>query len=66
MKKPRTPAELPPTLELERILTIEAVALLTGLSPDTIRRRHSHLLRELSPRRVGMKIRDALSIGAKV
>jgi hypothetical protein len=53
----------PPGLELERMLTLEEVAELTGLSPDTLRRRYAHLIKKLSPRRVGMRMRDALSIG---
>jgi hypothetical protein len=38
-------------------------AELTGLSTDTLRRRYTHLIRRLSPRRVGMKLRDVLTIG---
>jgi hypothetical protein len=54
----------PPTaLELERWLTLDEVAEFLGLSEDSIRRHHGHLIRRLSPRRVGMKLRDALTIG---
>jgi hypothetical protein len=49
--------------ELERILTLGDVAELTGLSEDGIRRHYGYLIRRLSPRRVGMKLRDALTIG---
>jgi hypothetical protein len=58
------PARGPPQgLELERMLTLPEVSALTGLSPDTLKRRYSHLIRKMSPRRVAMKLRDALSIG---
>ena len=53
----------PPGLELERMLTLDETAELTGLSTDTLRRRYTHLIRRLSPRRVGMKLRDVLTIG---
>jgi hypothetical protein len=53
----------PPGLALERMLTLEEVAELTGLSPDTLKRRYSHLIKRLSPRRVGIRVKDALSIG---
>ena len=51
-------------IELERMLTMPEVSRLTGLSPDSIRRHHGHLIRRMSPRRVAIKLRDALSIGA--
>jgi hypothetical protein len=54
---------LSPELERERIITLQQVAELKQLSTDTIRRRYSHLIRRLSPRRVGMKLGDALDIG---
>ena len=54
----------PPTaFELERMLTLDQVAEFSGLSKDGIRRHYAHLIRRLSPRRVGMKLRDALTIG---
>jgi hypothetical protein len=53
----------PPGLELERMLTLDETAELSGLSTDTLRRRYAHLIRRLSPRRVGMKLRDVLTIG---
>ena len=54
----------PQGLELERMLTMPEVSALTGLSRDTIKRRYAHLIRRMSPRRIAMKLRDALSIGA--
>jgi hypothetical protein len=50
-------------LELERVISLAETAELTGVSEDTIRRHHPHLIRRLSPRRVGVKLRDALAIG---
>jgi hypothetical protein len=51
-KRPHNP--FPPTakFELDRILSIDEVVALSGLSRDTIRRHHSHLIRRLSPRRL--------------
>jgi hypothetical protein len=58
-------ARAPPEgLELERMLTMPEVSELTGLSPDSIKRHYGHLIRRISPRRVAIKLRDALSIGA--
>ena len=54
----------PEGLELERMLTLPEVSELTGLSPDSIKRHYGHLIRRMSPRRVAVKLRDALSIGA--
>jgi hypothetical protein len=61
-KRPHNP--FPPTarFELDRILTIDEVVALSGLSRDTIRRHHSHLIRRLSPRRLGIRLGDALSM----
>jgi hypothetical protein len=54
----------PPTaFELERMLTLDEVAEFRGLSKDSVRRHYGHLIRRLSPRRVGMKLRDVLTIG---
>jgi hypothetical protein len=58
------PVRGPPSeLELERMLSMPEICALTGLSRDSIQRHYRHLLRQLSPRRVGMKLRDALTIG---
>jgi hypothetical protein len=58
------PSDLPPELQPKRKLTLAQVAELTSLSEDTIRRRYSHLICELSPRRDGMSVENALSIGS--
>ena len=61
-RHPRNP--FPPTarFELDRILSIDEVVALSGLSRDTIRRHHSHLIRRLSPRRLGIRLGDALTM----
>ena len=51
-------------LELERLVSLAEASDLTGLSIDSLRRHYSHLIRRLSPRRLGIKLRDALGIGA--
>lgn len=50
-------------LELEKIVSLNEAATLAGISVDGLRRHHGHLIRRLSPRRVGVKLRDALAIG---
>lgn len=51
------------SLELERIIPLAEVSRLTSISVDTIERHHAHLIRRLSVRRRGMKLRDAIRIG---
>jgi hypothetical protein len=47
----------------DRMLSLAEAAQLTSLSEDTLRRRYSHLIRKLSPRRCAIRLRDALAIG---
>ena len=56
----------PPTwLELESVKLLRPdCEEITSLSRDTIKRRYSHLIVQLSPRREGMKLRHALQIAA--
>jgi hypothetical protein len=54
----------PSAIELRKILTLEQVTELTTLSADSLRRHHSHRIRRLGPRRLGMTLGDALDIGA--
>jgi hypothetical protein len=53
LRKPKRRAqrELPPSAEE-----------VTGLSRDTLKRRYPHLIRDLSERREGMQLGDALAI----
>ena len=55
--------ELRPDLELQRVVTLREAAEISGISLDTIRRRHPQIIIKLSPRRIGVRLRDALSIG---
>ena len=51
--KRRSQRELPPSAED-----------VTGLSRDTLKRRYGHYVRDLSARREGMQLGDALAIAA--
>jgi hypothetical protein len=55
--------QLPTELEGERIVGLQDAAELSGISVDTWKRRYQHLLIRLSPRRLGVKLRDVLSLG---
>jgi hypothetical protein len=48
--------------ELDRILSLEQAATLCSLSADTLKRRYADKLVRLSPRRVGIRVRDALML----
>ena len=47
-------------LALARIVTLREAAQLAGCSEDTLKRRHPQKIIRLSPRRLGMRVRDAL------
>jgi hypothetical protein len=47
-------------LALARIVTLREASELAGVSPDTLKRRHPTKIIRLSPRRLGMRVRDAL------
>jgi hypothetical protein len=57
--------QLSPEQELRKILPLEQAAEITNLSPDTLKRRHATLILRLSPRRLGMRLADALAIGER-
>jgi hypothetical protein len=57
--------DLSPEIELRKILPLEQAAEITNLSPDTLKRRHAALILKLSPRRLGMRLSDVLSIGER-
>jgi hypothetical protein len=57
--------QLSPEQELRKILPLEQAAEITNLSPDTLKRRHAALILRLSPRRLGMRLADALAIGER-
>jgi len=47
-------------IELQRIVDLKEAARLSGLSVDSIKRHHGAKIIDLSPRRRGMRIGDAL------
>ena len=52
----------PGWLALERILPLTEVTGITSLSEDSLKRHHRDKIKQLSPRRLGMKLKDALAI----
>jgi hypothetical protein len=56
--------ERPRWVELERVVPLDEAEQLTSLSHDTLRRRFPNLIVNLSPRRVGMRLRDVLAINS--
>jgi hypothetical protein len=57
----RRAAELT-AIELHRIVDLQEASRLSGLSVDTLKRRFSEKILHLSPRRLGMRVRDALML----
>jgi hypothetical protein len=53
---------LPSPVELQRIAPLGEAARLSGLSTDTLRRRHADKIIHLSPRRDGMRVGHALML----
>jgi hypothetical protein len=49
-------------IELQRIINLKEAGRLTNLSVDTLKRRYGEKILQLSPRRLGMRVRDALTI----
>jgi hypothetical protein len=47
-------------IALSRVVTLREAAQLAGVSEDTLRRRRREKILRLSPRRLGMRVRDAL------
>jgi hypothetical protein len=52
----------PTWLELESVVRMVVAERITTLSADNLKRNYPSLIVELSPRRHGMKLRDALAI----
>jgi hypothetical protein len=52
-------------IELERIVSLQEAARLRNISIDTLRRRHREKIIQISPRRQGMRLRDALMLPDK-
>jgi hypothetical protein len=57
-----TDFKLPPGLELDRIITLQEAEKISSLSPDSWKRHHADKVVELSPRRLGVRLRDALML----
>jgi hypothetical protein len=49
-------------LELNRIVSLDEGARLGGVSRDTLKRHKAHKIIQLSPRRKGIRVRDALGL----
>lgn len=52
----------PSWIELQRVVDLKEASRLAGMSVDTIKRHHSDKIIDLSPRRRGMRVRDALML----
>jgi hypothetical protein len=58
----KQPSDYSSEIELQQIISLKEAAKLQGSSVDTIRRRQSDKIIRVSPRRVGMRVRDALLV----
>ena len=56
------PEPLPRGFELDRIISLQAAEKASSLSVDSWKRHHRDKLVKLSPRRYGVRLRDALMI----
>jgi len=52
--------KLPPALELDRIISLQEAEKVSSLSVDSWKRHHADKVVELSPRRRGVRLGDAL------
>jgi hypothetical protein len=48
-------------IEQMRIVPLKEAARLKGISEDTLRRHYRHLFVRVSPRRLGMRLKDVLA-----
>jgi hypothetical protein len=53
---------VPADRELDRIVTLREAAEISSLSTDSLRRHHADKIIKLSPRRLGIRLRDALML----
>jgi len=53
-------------LELEKVISLREAAELAGVSEDTLKRHHRNKIRQMSPHRLGMRVKDALSIATPI
>jgi len=54
--------KLPIKLELDRIISLQDAKRISSLSPDSWKRNHREKIVELSPRRFGVRLGDALML----
>jgi hypothetical protein len=54
--------KLPPALELDQIISLQEAEKISSLSVDSWKRHHADKVVELSPRRLGVRLRDALML----
>ena len=54
--------KLPPALALDQIISLREAEKISSLSPDCWKRNHPDKIVELSPRRLGVRLRDALML----
>jgi hypothetical protein len=59
----QNPSPNPDWLALRRKIPVIEAAALNNISEDTFRRRYSHLIKKVSPRRDAVTLADALAIG---
>ena len=52
--------KLPSKFELDQIISLQEAEQISSLSPDSWKRNHPDKILELSPRRLGVRLRDAL------
>jgi hypothetical protein len=60
----KTPYTFPSETELLRFVSLKKAAELQGTSVDTIRRRQPDKIVRISPRRLAIRVRDALLLVA--
>ena len=58
--------KLSPELELQRIITLQEAEKISSLSSDSWKRHHGDKIIEMSPRRLGVRLRDALMLSSKI
>jgi hypothetical protein len=51
---------LSPELERRRIISVQQAAEIKNLSEDTFKRHYPHLIKKLSPRRIGCELGEVL------
>lgn len=57
-----TKFELPPNRELDQIITLQESEQVNTLSPASVKRNHPDKIVKLGPRRLGIRLRDALML----